>query len=47
MLDVNKVKKWYSFKFWSKPMVIDAVVKGKLTKEQYKEITGEDYPVGE
>ncbi|MFJ7407055.1 MULTISPECIES: XkdX family protein [unclassified Lysinibacillus] len=30
-------------KYWTKEMVGDAVVAGKLTAEQYKEITGDKY----
>ena len=45
MLDVNKVKYWYDHDMWSKKMVADAVKKNKLTAEQYKEITGEEYLV--
>ena len=33
----------YERKLWSKSMVKMAVRKGIITKEQYKEITGEDY----
>lgn len=40
-LDIEKVKKWYRQELWSKSMLSDAVSKGKLTPEQYKEITGE------
>lgn len=37
------VKKNYDRKLWNKEMVKIAVVKGVITSEQYKEITGEDY----
>ena len=40
----QKIKKYYEAGLWSKVMVANAVVKGKITAEQYKEITGEDYP---
>ena len=33
----------YRNKLWTKAMVRMAVRKGVITKEQYKEITGEDY----
>lgn len=33
----------YARKLWSKAMVGMAVQKGVITREQYKEITGEDY----
>lgn len=39
----NKVKKYYEENFWNKKMVKNAVVKNWITKEEYKEITGEDY----
>lgn len=37
------VKKNYDRKLWNKEMVKIAVVKGVVTSEQYKEITGDDY----
>lgn len=40
----QKIKKYYEAGLWNKEMVANAVVKGKITAEQYKEITGEDYP---
>ena len=43
MLDVSKVKRWHKMKLWTKEMIADAVKSGDLTKEQYKEITGEEY----
>lgn len=43
MLDKEKVKNWYKWGIWTKKMVGDAVAKGKLTADDYKEITGEDY----
>jgi uncharacterized XkdX family phage protein len=39
----EKIKKYYEDGKWPKEWVRDAVVKGKITAEQYKEITGEDY----
>lgn len=39
----NKIKKWYDEGIWTKSMVRDAVVKGKITAEEYKDITGEEY----
>ncbi len=40
----ERINKWYNvLKIWTKDMVKDAVVKGAITKEQYAEITGEDY----
>lgn len=38
----EKIKYWYP-KLWNKAMVKNAVKKGAITVEQYKEITGEDY----
>ena len=43
MLDVEKVKRWYKWGIWTKDMVKNAVVKGKLTEDDYLEITGEAY----
>ena len=37
------VKKNYDHGLWSKAMVKMAVKKGVITKEQYAEITGEEY----
>lgn len=39
----DKIKKWYKLKIWTKEMVANAVIKGIVTKEDYKIITGEDY----
>lgn len=38
----EKIKRWYP-KLWSKAMVKNAVKKGVLTAEQYREITLEGY----
>lgn len=38
----EKIKRWYS-KLWNKAMVKNAVKKGVITPEQYKEIVGEEY----
>lgn len=43
MLDKEKVKNWYKWGIWTKEMVANAVAKNKLTADDYKEITGEDY----
>lgn len=46
MLDWLKlIKGFYSDNLWNKAQVWDAVSKTKLTQEQYKEITGDIYPV--
>ena len=42
-MNFDKVKYYYNAGLWSKPMVKMAVKKGVITKEQYKEITGEEY----
>jgi uncharacterized XkdX family phage protein len=38
------VKKYYSYRLWSKAKVKNAVLQGWITAEEFKEITGEDYP---
>ena len=37
------VKKYYDKGLWTKAKVAEAVVKGWITADEYKEITGEDY----
>ena len=39
----ERVKYYYEAGLWAKAMVKTAVKKGIITKEQYKEITNEDY----
>ena len=39
----NKVKSYYDRGLWSIERVREAVVKGWITSEEYKLITGEDY----
>lgn len=39
----EKVKYYYDNGLWSIDRVRNAVVKGWITAEQFKEITGEDY----
>ena len=39
----NKVKRFYDEGFWTIEMVKNSVVKSWITKEEFKEITGEDY----
>ena len=39
----EKIKRFYEFGLWTKGQVGNAVDKGIITPEQYKEITGEDY----
>ena len=38
----EKIMKWYP-KLWTLEMVKNAVVKGVITADEFKEITGEDY----
>lgn len=40
----NQIKEWYDQGRWSKKKVADAVVKDKITAEEYELITGEAYP---
>ena len=42
-MSYDRIKYYYNAGLWSKPMVKQAVKKGVITKEQYKEIVGEDY----
>ncbi len=39
----EKVKRYYDRGLWPKEWVHDAVGKGWITAEEYKEITGEEY----
>ena len=39
----EKIKLYYEMGLWDINRVKDAVVKGKITAEQYEEITGEEY----
>ena len=43
IMDFKRVKYRYEQGFWTVPMVRMAVKKGVITKEQFKEITGQDY----
>lgn len=40
----DRISKWYKVGYWTKAMVWDAVNKNKIDQEQYKEITGDNYP---
>ena len=42
-MNYERIKYYYEAGLWSLPMVKMAVRKGVITKEQYKEITGEEY----
>lgn len=37
----EKIKKWYEQGLWTAEMVRNAVIKGNLTEEEYREIVGE------
>jgi hypothetical protein len=43
MAEFKIVKRNYDRGFWTIKQVRDAVVKGWITKAQFKEITGKDY----
>ena len=45
-MNFDRIKHFYEAGLWSKPMVKVAVKKGIITKDQYKEITNEDYTAG-
>ena len=40
----ESIKRNFDRKLWNEKMVAVAVKKGVITAEQYKEITGKDYP---
>ena len=42
-MSYERVKYYYNAGLWSKPMVKMAVRKGVISKEEYAEITGEQY----
>lgn len=39
----EKIPRWYAQGLWTQKMVANAVRKGVLTAQQYKEITGNSY----
>ena len=39
----EKIKKYYQDGLWTKAMVRNAVVKGKITADEFYQITGEVY----
>lgn len=47
--DYNAIKGWYNTtpKLWTNDMVAEAVKYGNITADQFKDITGEDYPAPE
>lgn len=42
-MSYERIKYFYEAGLWSAPMVKKAVLKGVITKEQYTEITGNQY----
>ena len=38
----NKIEKWYKQGLWTKEMVHNAVAKGIITEDDYKEIVGDE-----
>ena len=42
-MSFERIKYYFDAGLWTVPMVKMAVKKGVITKEQYKEIVGEDY----
>ena len=44
-MSFERIQYYYEAGLWSKPMVKMAVRKGVITREQYRDITGEDYRV--
>ena len=42
----SKVKKWFDMGMWGIEVVKNAVKKGWITKDEFKEITGEEYDNG-
>lgn len=42
-MSYERIKYFYDAGLWSIPMVRTAVKKGVITKDQFKEITGEEY----
>lgn len=38
-----RIKRFYDNGLWTKEMVADAVIYNRITVEQYKEITGEEF----
>jgi len=42
-MDYETIKKWYDSGLWNKARVRNAVIKGKITPEQYEQIVHEPY----
>ncbi|MFL0197014.1 XkdX family protein [Clostridium sp. WILCCON 0269] len=43
MLTFDKIQGYYNAGLWTGEMVANAVVKGKITADQYLQITGQTY----
>lgn len=43
MLTLEKIKSYFDRGLWTAEMVSNGVVKGKITADEYKQITGLDY----
>lgn len=41
----KSIQRWHKMNIWTKEMVGDAVVAGKITVEQYKAITDDEYVI--
>lgn len=41
----NRIKRFYDGGYWTKEMVADAVVAGKIAAGQYEDITGDVYEI--
>jgi len=41
----RRIKDFYDEELWTKEMVYNTVAAGRITAEQYEEITGEPYEV--
>lgn len=39
----NRIKRFYDNNLWTKEMVADAVIYGRITEIQYEEIVDEEY----
>lgn len=39
----ERIKRFYNNNLWTKEQVADGVRFGRITEEQYKQITGEEY----
>lgn len=42
-MNKDNIAMWYKHKLWTVAMVANAVKKGVITAEDYKEITGKEY----